>query len=336
MFSPDVAGAKQYVYVPSAAQNGAGWVDVIDQATMKVVNRYKAGSISQHVVPSWDLKTLYVTASAANELVPIDPLTGDPGTPIPVTRPYNLYFTPDGSRAVVQEEQNNRIVYYDTATWHELKAVPATCNGNNHADWSADGSYFLVTCEFSGELLKVDTATGDIITKIKLPDAAMPQDVRLVPDGSKFYVADMMSDGVWIVDGATMTVTGHIDTGKGTHGIYPSRDGTKMYISNRGRHMGDENRKSRPGDGSVSVVDPKTDAVDATWTIPGGGSPDMGGVSADGTRLWLSGRYDSEVYVFDTATGDLVGRIHTDPSPHGLAVWPQPGRYSLGHTGNTR
>jgi YVTN family beta-propeller protein len=336
MFSPNVAGAKQYVYVPSAAQNSAGYVDVIDQSTMKVVNRYRAGSISQHVVPAWDLKTLYVTASAANQLVPIDPKTGDPGPPIPVTRPYNLYFTPDGTKAVVQEEQNDRIAYYDTATWTKLKSVPATCDGNNHADWSADGSYFLVTCEFSGDLLKVDTASGDVITKIRLADGAMPQDVRLVPDGSKFYVADMMSDGVWIVDGATMTVTGHIATGKGTHGIYPSRDGTRMYVTNRGRHMGDEKRRSRPGEGTVSVVDPTTDTVAATWGIPGGGSPDMGDVSADGTRLWLSGRYDDEVYVFDTTTGDLVARIPTDPSPHGLAVWPQPGRYSLGHTGNTR
>ncbi len=336
MMSPDVAGAKQYVYVPSAAQNGAGYVDVIDQSTMQVVNRYRAGSISQHVVPSWDLKTLYVTASAANQLVPIDPTTGEPGPPISVTRPYNLYFTPDGTKAVVQEEQNDRIVYYDTATWTKIKSVAATCDGNNHADWSADGSYFLVTCEFSGELLKVDTASGDVITKVQLADGAMPQDVRLVPDGSKFYVADMMSDGVWIVDGATLRVTGHLETGTGTHGVYPSRDGTRMYITNRGRHMGDEKRKSRPGEGSVSVVDPTTDAVVATWEVPGGGSPDMGGVSADGTRLWLSGRYDDEVYVFDTATGELVARIPTDPSPHGLAVWPQPGRYSLGHTGNTR
>ena len=86
----------------------------------------------------------------------------------------------------------------------------------------------------------------------------------------------------------------------------------------------------------MSVVDPATDTVVATWTIPGGGSPDMGGVSADGTRLWLSGRYDSEVYVFDTATGELVARIQVPSGPHGLCVWPQPGRYSLGHTGNVR
>jgi DNA-binding beta-propeller fold protein YncE len=336
MLSPNVAGARPLVYVPSAAQGGSGFVDVIDPATMTVVDRFEAGSISQHVVPSWDLKTLYVTASAGNQLVPIDPTTGKPGTPIKATRPYNLYFTPDGTKAVVQNEQNNRIDYYDTATWTLQKSVPSTCAGNNHADWSADGTYFIVTCEFSGDLIKVDTQTGDVVAIINLAHDAMPQDVRLTPDGKVFYVADMMSDGVWIVDGATMTVQGHIATGVGAHGIYPSRDAKYMYVSNRGRHMGDERRRSRPGEGSVSVVDPTTNQVVATWTIPDGGSPDMGGVSADGTRLWLSGRYDSEVYVFDTATGALVGRIPTDPSPHGLAVWPQPGRYSLGHTGNTR
>ena len=334
--SPAVAGTRQLVYVPSPAAKGPGTVDVIDQTTIKVIDRFVAGPVAQHVVPSWDLKTLYVNASAANQLVPIDPTTGKPGRPIPIERPYNLYFTHDGSRAVVQNEQHDRLDYYDPHTWQKLKSVPSTCKGNNHADWSADGAYFLVTCEFSGELLKVDTATGDIIAKISLAAGAMPQDVRLVPDGSKFYVADMMHDRVWIIDGNQLVVTGSIRTGVGAHGIYPSRDGTRLYVANRGRHRNDERRRSRPGDGSVSVLDPATDTVTATWTIPGGGSPDMGGVSADGSRLWLSGRYDSEVYVFDTTTGQLAGRIKTSAEPHGLLVWPQPGRYSLGHTGNTR
>jgi DNA-binding beta-propeller fold protein YncE len=62
----------------------------------------------------------------------------------------------------------------------------------------------------------------------------------------------------------------------------------------------------------------------------------MGDVTADGSQLWLSGRYNSEVYVIDTRTGRLLHRIHTDAGPHGLCVWPQPGRFSLGHTGNMR
>ena len=334
--SVSVTGAKRYVYVPSPLSGGSGTVDVIDQDTMTVVDHFLAGGVAQHVVPSWDMKTLYVNASAANQLVPIDPLTGKPGKPIPVQRPYNLYFTPDGTRAVVQNEQNNRLDYYDPVTWSKVKSVASTCRGNNHADWSADGSYFLVTCEFSGEMLKVDTRSGDLLSKMSLPKGAMPQDVRLTPSGREFFVADMMNDCVWIVDGGSFTVTGKIATGKGAHGIYPSRDGKVVYVANRGRHMGDEKRRSKPGEGSVSVVDPIANRVVATWAIPNGGSPDMGGLSADGSKLWLSGRYDSEVYVFDTTTGSLVKRIPTSPEPHGLLVWPQPGRYSLGHTGNTR
>ncbi|MEO7351144.1 MAG: hypothetical protein ABIW17_04520, partial [Marmoricola sp.] len=107
------------------------------------------------------------------------------------------------------------------------------------------------------------------------------------------------------------------------HGIYPSRDGSRFYISDRGA-------------GKVSVLDPATNRIVDTWTVPGGGSPDMGGVSADGRMLWLAGRYDGEVYGFDTRRGKLVARIPVGTSPHGLAVWPQPGRYSLGHTGDMR
>ena len=61
----------------------------------------------------------------------------------------------------------------------------------------------------------------------------------------------------------------------------------------------------------------------------------MGNVSADGAYIWLSGRYDNMVYRVDTLDGDVV-KVKVGHEPHGLAVWPQPGRYSLGHTGNLR
>jgi DNA-binding beta-propeller fold protein YncE len=137
---------------------------------------------------------------------------------------------------------------------------------------------------------------------------------------------------VGIIDGATFKETGFIKTGIGTHGLYPSRDGRKLYVTNRGsNHV----HGMKGGKGSVSVVDFATHHIDANWPIPGGGSPDMGNVSGDGKTLWLSGRYDDVVYAFDTTTG-AVHRIKVGMEPHGLAVWPQPGRYSLGHTGNMR
>jgi len=156
-----------------------------------------------------------------------------------------------------------------------------------------------------------------------------------------FYVADMMGNRIVMVDGATFSVKGSIDLapsgGLGAHGLYPSRDARFLYVGNRGSAA----RGNAPphSKGSVSVIDLATSTVVGNWPVPGGGSPDMGGVSADGTQLWLSGRYDDEVYVFDTVAGKLAHRIPLGPAggePHGLCVWPQPGRYSLGHTGNTR
>ncbi len=333
--SPAVADAKSYVYVPS---NDSGTVTVIDQATMQIVDSYHVGKLVQHVVAGWDLQQLFATASDSNRLVPIDPSTGRPnGTPIPVDAPYNLYFTPDGTTAVVMAERRNRIDEYDRSTWQLVRKIDtAPCDGINHADWSLDETWFLATCEFSGGLIKVDSSTGTIIGRLDLPPGSMPQDLRLAPDGSKFYVADMAHGCVWVVDASGTSVIGMIPTDVGAHGIYPSRDSTRMYVSNRGRASSRNTGPSRDGQGSVSVIDPTTDQVVDTWHIPGGGSPDMGGVSADGTRLWLSGRFDAQVYVFDTATGDLVARIAVPPGPHGLNVFPQPGRYSLGHTGNYR
>jgi len=163
--------------------------------------------------------------------------------------------------------------------------------------------------------------------------SSMPQDVRAGPDGHHFYVADMMAGGVFVVDGDAFAVTKFVATGPGAHGITPSRDGTQLYVANRGS---DQINGAPNGPGSVSVLDPVTDTVTATWDVPGGGSPDMGNLNVDGTELWLSGRYDSEVYVFDTVKGELADRIPVGSGPHGLTYWPQPGRYSLGHTGNMR
>ena len=152
------------------------------------------------------------------------------------------------------------------------------------------------------------------------------------PDGKIFCVADMMADGVHVVDGYSFQQIGFIETGVGAHGLYPSRDGKSLYVANRGSN---KIRGAPRGKGSVSVIDFATRKVTATWPILGGGSPDMGNLSADGKFLWLSGRYDNEVYRIHTSSG-AVDKIKVGLEPHGLTVWPQPGRYSLGHTGNLR
>jgi DNA-binding beta-propeller fold protein YncE len=176
-------------------------------------------------------------------------------------------------------------------------------------------------------MLKVDTVTKRVVNVLRLPPRPgmpkpKPQDVKLSPDGRTFYVADMMSDGVWMLDGQ-LRVKRFIETGKGAHGLYVTRDSKHLLITNR-------------DEGSISVLDFRTNKLVAKWRIPGGGSPDMGGLSPDGKVFWVSGRYNAEIYAISTRTGHLIRRIPVGSGPHGLCVYPQPGRYSLGHTGVMR
>jgi YVTN family beta-propeller protein len=332
--SPVAASALARVYVPNVLSND---IDVIDPATFAVIDHFKAGRNPQHVVPSWDLKTLWVTSSrqrhARGSLTPIDPLTGKPGKPIRVPDAYNMYFTPDGRSAIVVAESLKRLEFRDPQTM-SLKStlVVPQCRGINHADFSIDGRYAIFTCEFGGSLVKIDVTEPKVLGVLRLSKGGMPQDIRISPDGKIFYVADMMADGVFLVDGDSFVEAGFVATGTGTHGLYPSRDGTKLYVANRGTH---KINGSCHGPGSISVIDFASHAVQATWPVPEGGSPDMGNVGADGKVLWLSGRFDNVVYAIDTSTGE-VKSIPVGRQPHGLTVWPQPGRYSLGHTGNMR
>ncbi len=332
--SPAVAGALPRIYVPNRQGND---VTVIDPATMKVVDRFPVGINPQHVVPSWDLKTLWVTNNAEGRpdgsLTPIDPTTGKPGKTIMVEDPYNMYFSPDGKSAIVVAEALKRLDFRDPQTMALQYSIDVPqCKGINHADFSIDGRLAIFTCEFQGSLARVDLATRKVLGYLKLSRGGMPQDIRSSPDGSLYFVADMKAGGVFVVDGATFTEKAFIKTGIGTHGLYPSRDGTKLYVANRGTsHVYGPPK----GKGSVSVIDFATRQIVATWPIPGGGSPDMGNVSIDGKVLWLSGRFDNLVYAIDTTTGE-VRSIRVGKEPHGLTVWPQPGRYSLGHTGNMR
>ena len=115
-------------------------------------------------------------------------------------------------------------------------------------------------------------------------------------------------------------------------------------MTNRGTH---NINGVKNGEGSVSVLDFAARKVITTWTIPGGGSPDMGNLSADGKWLWLSGRYDGVIYAFNTEDGSvktIPGRRHA-ARPHRLAAArpllarPTPatcGRFRLAETTHCR
>jgi YVTN family beta-propeller protein len=332
MINPRWAHDPVRVYVPNSL---SGTVTEIDPRTYRVIRTFPVGAGPNHVTPAWDGSVLWVNNTAGGSLTPISPRTGRGASSARVNDPYNLYFTPDGQHALVMAENLNRIDFRDPHTMRPRYSMPIPAAGVNHMDFTADGDYALASCEFGAAVVWIDVRARKVLAKRTLGMAmgapvmppgrgySMPQDVRLSADGEIFYVADMAANGVWLISATQFKPVHFIRTGAGTHGFQVGRDGRHLFVSNR-------------GEGSVSVLDMTVNRAVRKWWIPGGGSPDMGGISPDGTVMWWGGRYNGVVYAMSTVDGRLLAKIPVGSGPHGVCVFPQPGRYSLGHTGNFR
>ena len=267
--SPALAGDLERIYVPNLRSND---VYVVDPAAMKVVDRFKVGIGPQHIVPSWDLRTLWVTNNAEGRtdgsLTPIDPKTGKPGSRCRSTTRTTCTSRPTASRRSWWPRRGSAWTSAIRRRWRcstrsTCPAAPASTTPTS----AIDGRFAIFTCEFSGTLVKIDLVDRKVLGYLKLQMPAtrfkevpgapraqagkvwepgetelctvtkgMPQDIRSSPDGKRFYIADMHADGVHIVDGASFTQVGFIATGLGAHGLYPSRDGKRLYVANRGSH----------------------------------------------------------------------------------------------------
>jgi YVTN family beta-propeller protein len=200
--APAAARAPPLVYVPNSRSAS---VTVIDPVTYRVLRTFVTGAVPQHVVPTYDLRRLWVLNNEASSLTPIDPVTGMDGRPMHVDDPYNMYFTPDGRFALVVAERRRRLDFRDPSTMKLVESLRTDCRGIDHMEFTADGRYLVATCEFNGHLLKVDLATRQAVGYLALDSAgrdtaSMPQDIRSSPDGSVFFVADMKADGVHVID----------------------------------------------------------------------------------------------------------------------------------------
>jgi YVTN family beta-propeller protein len=320
---PSLAGIPERVYVPDEI---SGDVVVIDPATFKIVDRFPVGAYPEHITPDWDLSKLYVNNMNSSTLTVIDPSTGRPTGTITVPHPYNLYFSVDGTKAIAVDDflgtatvQNNGLYFYERTTWKLLKFLQIPYPGVDHLDFSADGSYLMVSAEYSGRVVKVDTNSMSVLGSVGV--GSLPRDVRLSPDGKLFFVTNEGLNRLQVIDPIAMTVVASIPTGRGPHGLEFSRDTKRLFVNNRTA-------------GSITVVDVATLAVLATWQI--GGSPDEMVTSPDGSQMWVSNRYGGGVSVIDTRTGAVLATIATGDQPHGLTYWPQPGIMSVGQNGNMR
>jgi DNA-binding beta-propeller fold protein YncE len=314
MLGPVARTLPLRVYVP-----GARGIDVIDPASYQVVRRIPLAHRPRQVVPSWDLRTLWVTEPGG--LVPVDAKTGEKGRTVRVAAAMSdLYFSLDGREAIALDSRHGRVEIRDPDTMRLRGALRVPCSGLGHADFSAAGDTLAVGCT-TGRLALVDLTRRRPTRTLRLADGSHPRDIRLSPDGTTFYVADDDHGGVWLVDALRFRRTGFIHTGHGARGLYPSRDSTTLYVTNGGER-------------TVSLISFARRRQVRRWRVPA--APDMAAVSPTGRVLWLSSRTGTAVYAISTASGRVLREVAAGPGTRGVCVHPQPGRFSLGHSGNYR
>ncbi|MGP4024895.1 hypothetical protein [Actinomadura sp. 3N407] len=311
MIAPYARGMPPRLYVAHGR-----FIDVIDPGTLETVGRLRTGATVSQVTPSWDLRRLWATDRAHGALVPVGPHGAERGRPVKATGTSGLYFTPDGRDALVLARWPRRVDVRDPDTMRRRASVPMPCTAG-HADFTLDGSSLVATCTSAGALARVDIAGRSVSGTIRLPEGARPGDLRLSPSGALFYVADSVKGGVWLIDAERFAVLGFVRTSPGARGLSISRNARRLFVV---------------GGGTLAAVEFGTRRVTSRWPLPGAGSPIPGGVSSDGTALWLADPAGL-VYAVSTRTGRVVRKVRVGGRPAGLRVHPQPGRYSLGGTG---
>ena len=316
MLSPAVAGVPTRVYVPNSLSNTRRRDRPDDLCGSSTTSR--SVSRPQHVVPSYDLKTLYVNNNRGNSLTPIDPMTGRPGRADPGRRPVQpvLHARRHACDRHGGAQLARRLPRPEDVRAHQVRADRARGREPRglHAEREGDDRELRVLrAGSSASTSTTMTVTGELNV------GGMPVDVKSSPDGTVMYVANQGRSGVSIVDPVTMREVGFIPTGSGAHGLYaePRRHPALRDEPARGFDLGD---RLRDRAGRRHLAD-RRDA--RTWA----------GSRADGTQLWVTGRYSNSVYVVDTAYGPAHGHDpgrqrppRSGPLPPTRPVQPGPHR----------
>jgi DNA-binding beta-propeller fold protein YncE len=294
--------------VPTAPAAGVAFVvnstsasiSVIDMSERRELRRVPALREPHHLMLSPDGKSLLVGDTAGNQILFLDPATGDVQRRVPVADPYQLGFSPDGKFLVVNGLARNQVDVYEPETMTLVKRFPVDSTPS-HLAFSPDSHTVFVSLQGSDKLAAFDlTAMAPLWT---VPVGATPAGVLWLND--QVLVADMGADYVAVVDPLTGKVTDRIVTGKGAHNLFLSPDKKILWVNNRVA-------------GTTSALDAATLKVIRTYNIPGG--PDDIDFSPDGS-LWITRRFAEKIAILHPDTGDFE-TIAVGRSPHG--VWLNP------------
>jgi YVTN family beta-propeller protein len=289
------AGGLAYVVNSSSAS-----ISVIDMSTRTELRRIPALREPHHVIISPDDKSLLIGDTAGNQMLFLDPASGEVQRRVAVADPYQLGFSPDAKYLVVNGLARNQVDIYDPQTLALVKRFPAP-SMPSHMAFSPEGNRVFVSLQGSDKLAAFDLKTMTPLWA----EPVGPTPAGVLWLNGKVLVADMGDDYVAVVDPANGHVTNKIVTGKGAHNLFLSPDEKILWVNNR-------------AGGTTTALDAASLRVLKTFNIPGG--PDDIAFAPDGD-LWITRRFAEKVAILHPETGDFE-TIDVGRSPHG--IWLNP------------
>ncbi|MEY3201553.1 MAG: hypothetical protein RIR70_1103 [Pseudomonadota bacterium] len=276
-------------------------VSLIDTTTYKEIGQVPVGKEPHHLMPTPDDKELLVAAAMSNELIVLDPKTGQVLRRIKqISDPYQIGFSPDKKWFVSISLRLDRVDIYRAQDYSLVARIPAP-KAPSHVTFDADSNYAFVTLQNSGEIMAIDLKTHKEAWKMRV--GPTPAGIWMTPDEKHLLVGIMGADFVRVVDWRNKKLVSYIRTAPGAHNFQALGDGKHVLVSNRVAN-------------SISIIDQEKLALVETFPVPGG--PDCMEVRRDGKELWVTSRFARKVHVIDLATKQIKHAINVGRSPHGV------------------
>jgi len=278
-------------------------VQLLDQASYQDLSTIPVGKEPHHLMATPDNKSLIVASSVGNELIFLDPKTGQPQRTVKdILDPYQIGFSPDQKWFVSNSLRLDRVdLYkYDGANMTLAKRIPLA-KLPSHMAFNAASNMVFVTLQGSDQVSAIDLTTQAV--KWTLPVGKLPAGIAMTPDDKYLLVGIMGSDYVEVIDWRAQKTVKRIKAGQGAHNFRSAGDGRYTYVSNRVSN-------------SINIIDQKTLENVGQINVPGG--PDCMEVTEDGKTMWVTLRWIKKVAVIDLASRKVIKTIPVGRSPHGV------------------
>jgi len=286
-----------------------GVIKLGDQTPANLSPLYKGQLLVHGMGFSPDHKTLAVISIGSNSVTFIDTATNTVKHTTYVGRsPHEAFFRPDGKEVWVSIRGEDYIAVLDGTTYKETGRITVP-NGPGMTIFSPDGKYGYVCSSFSPETVVIDTASKQIVGRVKQASPFCP-DIAATPDGKQVWLTLKDVGKTMVFDAKPpFGVLRTIDTGPITNhvNIVRNKNGQFAYVT-----VGTEN--------IVKVF--RTSDFAQVASIPVGALPHGLWPSGNGTRLYVGLENADAVAAIDTLTNKVTATIPIGQGPQGVAYVP--------------